>query len=85
MADIDIYTKAWCPYCVRAKGLLKRKGQAFNEINVGDQPGRRPEMIERAGGASTVPQIFIGGRHVGGCDELMALERASKLDPLLEA
>lgn len=80
---IDIYTKFACPYCVRAKHLLKHKGADFNEhdITLGG-PGRQ-EMLERAPGARTVPQIFIGDFHVGGSDELAALERAGKLDALL--
>jgi len=85
MADIEIYSKFLCPYCMRAKRLLKRKKQDYREIDIGRAPDKRGEMIERAGGKSTVPQIFIDGRHVGGCDELMALEDAGKLDPMLEA
>ncbi|GEQ99250.1 glutaredoxin [Iodidimonas gelatinilytica] len=85
MAKIDIYTKAWCPYCVRAKGLLKRKQQSFSEIDIGSKTEKRAEMIARSGGASTVPQIFIDGKHVGGCDDLVALDRAGKLDALLGA
>ncbi|WP_261405714.1 glutaredoxin 3 [Chenggangzhangella methanolivorans] len=68
-----------------AKDLLRRKGVAFEEIDVGREPERRPEMIERAGGRMTVPQIFIDGAHVGGCDDLHALDRAGGLDPLLAA
>ncbi|QZO02336.1 glutaredoxin 3 [Chenggangzhangella methanolivorans] len=74
-----------CPYCHMAKDLLRRKGVAFEEIDVGREPERRPEMIERAGGRMTVPQIFIDGAHVGGCDDLHALDRAGGLDPLLAA
>ncbi|GER06243.1 glutaredoxin 3 [Iodidimonas muriae] len=85
MAKIDIYTKAWCPYCVRAKGLLKRKQQSFSEIDIGSKAEKRAEMISRSGGASTVPQIFIDGKHVGGCDDLVALDRSGKLDALLGA
>ena len=84
MPTIEIYTMPFCPYCVRAKRLLRQKGVAFEEINVMMAPGRRREMVERAGGRSTVPQIFIDGRGIGGCDELMALDRAGELDPLLE-
>ncbi|GAB4571447.1 MAG: glutaredoxin 3 [Rhodothalassiaceae bacterium] len=83
MAKIEIYTKDWCPYCARAKSLLKTKGSAFEEISISDHPERRGEMIERAGGRATVPQIFIDGRHVGGCDDLVALDRSGGLDPLL--
>jgi glutaredoxin 3 len=85
MPAITIYTKETCPYCVRAKALLTTKGAAFTEIDIGRAPDRRPEMIERAGGRTTVPQIFIGARHVGGCDDLHALDAAGKLDPLLAA
>jgi thioredoxin reductase (NADPH) len=82
MAQITMYTKSWCPFCDRAKHLLREKGQTWTEIDVEEQPERRAEMIERAG-RSTVPQIFIGDRHVGGFDDLAALERAGKLDALL--
>ena len=77
-----MYTKSWCPYCTRAKQLLTEKGQTWSEIDIEAEPVRRGEMIERAG-RSTVPQIFIGGQHVGGCNELYELERAGKLDPML--
>lgn len=83
MADVVIYTTPMCSYCARAKALLKRKGAAFEEIDLYDQPNRRAEMIERAGGSSTVPQIFIDGRHYGGCDDIHALDAAGKLDALL--
>lgn len=85
MPTIEIYTTPWCGYCRAAKALLTRKGAAFNEIDVDDDPDRRQEMIERAGGRYTVPQIFIGATHVGGSDDLHALERAGKLDQLLTA
>lgn len=85
MPPITIYTRDWCPYCTAAKQLLKDKGAAFQEVNIGNEPGRRPEMIDRAGGKSTVPQIFIGERHVGGCDDLYALDSRGELDPLLAA
>lgn len=85
MADVVIYTKDWCPYCARAKGLLKSKNQAFREIGIGGNAALRAEMIKRANGASTVPQIFIGERHVGGCDDLVALDRKGELDALLGA
>jgi glutaredoxin 3 len=85
MPPVEIYTTRFCPYCVAAKALLSRKGVAFNEIDVSTDWGRRDEMIKRANGRMTVPQIFIGGTHVGGSDDLRALERAGKLDPLLAA
>jgi len=85
MARIEIYTTRYCGYCTSAKALLSRKGVTFSEIDVtGDYEGRSL-MVERANGRMTVPQIFIGATHVGGCDELYALERAGKLDPLLSA
>jgi glutaredoxin 3 len=83
MAPVDIYTTRFCPHCVAAKALLKRKGVAFNEIDVSGSAERRDEMIRRAEGRMTVPQIFIGATHVGGNDDLQALERAGRLDPLL--
>jgi glutaredoxin 3 len=83
MAPVEIYTTRWCPYCLMAKALLKRKGVAFTEINVSGHLERRSEMIERANGRTTVPQIFVGPVHVGGSDDLHALERAGKLDALL--
>ena len=84
MPDIEVYTTVVCPYCVRAKALLTRKGVAFREIDVSHDEAVRQTMIERAGGRRTVPQIFINGHHVGGSDDLYALDRAGKLDPLLE-
>jgi glutaredoxin 3 len=83
MAPIVIYTTPYCLYCVSAKALLRRKGVEFTEIDVAGEPSRRAEMAERAKGLTTVPQIFIGSDHVGGCDELHALEGAGKLDSLL--
>jgi glutaredoxin 3 len=83
MADIEIYTTRYCPYCVSAKTLLVRKGLSFVEIDVTGDPDGRRRMIERANGRMTVPQIFIGATHVGGSDELHALNRAGELDPLL--
>jgi glutaredoxin 3 len=83
MPKIKIYTTPVCPYCVRAKALLKRKGASFEEIDVFMNTDRRKEMEAKAGGRYTVPQIFIGERHVGGCDDLYALERAGELDLLL--
>ena len=85
MANVEIYTKPTCGFCHMAKRLLNSKGISFAEVNISAQPERRAEMIQRANGGSTVPQIFIGGTHVGGCDDLMALERAGKLDALLAA
>jgi glutaredoxin 3 len=85
MPAITIYTKDYCPYCQRAKALLAKKGAAFTEIEIQRQPDKRPEMIARTGGRTTVPQIFIGGVHVGGCDDLYALDAAGKLDPMLAA
>ena len=85
MPEITIYTSMFCGFCARAKQLLGQKGARFEEIDVGFTPGAREEMMRRAAGRHTVPQIFIGERHVGGFDELWALERAGGLDPLLEA
>jgi len=83
MAQVEMYTTAWCPYCARAKALLERKGVGYTEIDIIEEPGRRNEMIQRARGRTTVPQIFIDGEHIGGCDEMVALDRAGKLDPKL--
>lgn len=83
MTQIDIYTTRYCPYCHAAKRLLSRKGAAFTEIDVSGDPEGRSGMVARANGRMTVPQIFIGSTHVGGYDELYALDRAGKLDPLL--
>jgi glutaredoxin 3 len=83
MNAIEIYTTRSCGYCTAAKSLLKRKGVAFTEIDVTGDPEGRSKMIERASGRMTVPQIFIGATHVGGCDELYELDRAGELDPLL--
>ena len=80
---IVMYTTTWCPYCSRARNLLAGKGAAFEEIDVDERPEARAEMIER-GGRETVPQIFIGNRHVGGSDDLHALDAAGGLDPLLK-
>ncbi|WP_439522731.1 glutaredoxin 3 [Marivita sp.] len=85
MKTIEIYTSPLCGFCHAAKRLLTQKGASFTEIDVLVDPSRKPEMIQRANGGRTVPQIFIGDTHVGGCDELYALERAGKLDPLLAA
>lgn len=85
MATIDIYTSPLCGYCHAAKRLLKSKGAKFNEIDVLVKPNKKAEMIKRANGGRTVPQIFINGKHVGGCDDLYELERGGKLDPMLKA
>ena len=83
--EVVIYTTMLCPYCWRAKTLLTRKGVAYHEIDVGMSANKRAELMDRAGGSHTVPQVFIAGRHVGGSDELAALERSGKLDSLLAA
>ena len=85
MPPVEIYTTPWCGYCRAAKALLERKGVKFLEIDVSVDARRRSEMVQRANGRWTVPQIFIGETHVGGSDDLHALERAGKLDPLLAA
>ncbi|EKV32909.1 Glutaredoxin 3 (Grx2) [Caenispirillum salinarum AK4] len=85
MAKVEVYSSAFCPFCVRAKKLLTSKGVDFEEIDVMQQPERRKEMERRAHGGRTVPQIFIDNEHVGGCDELMALERKGALDVMLGA
>lgn len=83
MADIIIYTKGYCPYCTRAKQLLEQKKQSYNEIPIDRNPELRDEMIEKSG-RTTVPQIFINGQHIGGCDDLHALEARGTLDALLK-
>ena len=85
MANVEIYTKSTCGFCMRAKKLLDMKKVAFDEYPVDGGGPKRDEMIQRAGGRMTVPQIFIGGKHIGGCDDLMALERDGKLDGMLAA
>ena len=85
MKPVEIYTSPLCGFCHAAKRLLTEKGISFSEIDVLENPSRKAEMIDRANGGRTVPQIFVGATHVGGCDELYALERAGKLDPLLAA
>ncbi len=85
MQPVEIYTSPFCGFCHAAKKLLSKKGIAFSEIDVARQPHRRSEMMSRAHGRHTVPQIFVGSTHVGGCDDLFALERAGKLDGLLAA
>ncbi len=84
MSGVLMYSSRFCPYCHAAKRLLVARGAAFEEIDVDFHPERRAEMIARAGGRRTVPQIFVGEHHVGGCDELYALERDGELDALLE-
>ncbi|RZA18873.1 MAG: glutaredoxin 3 [Proteobacteria bacterium] len=84
MPHVVIYSSDWCPYCIRAKSLLERKQVAFEEIRVDGKPQLRAEMSSKAGRTS-VPQIWIGATHIGGCDDLFALERAGKLDALLKA
>lgn len=83
MAQVTIYTTSLCPYCHMAKRLLTSKGSSFHEIDVTGKPALREEMTAKAGGRYTVPQIWIGDRHVGGCDDLYALDHAGELDPLL--
>lgn len=83
MSEVTIYSSPFCPYCFMAKRLLQQKGVTFDEIDIMAEPGRRAEMMDRAGGRRTVPQIFIGETHVGGNDDLQALEEAGKLDALL--
>ncbi|MFO8128122.1 glutaredoxin 3 [Yoonia sp.] len=85
MATVEMYTKPTCGFCHMAKRLLNSKGISFAEVNISAHPERRAEMIQRANGGSTVPQIFIDGTHLGGCDDLLALERGGKLDALLAA
>jgi glutaredoxin 3 len=83
MKPVEIYTTQTCPYCHAAKRLLTQKGVVFTEIDVGRDPSLRDAMTRRANGGRTVPQIFIGNQHVGGCDDLHALDHAGKLDPML--
>ncbi|CAN7268672.1 glutaredoxin 3 [Phenylobacterium sp. LjRoot219] len=83
MPQVTIYTKPYCPYCVRALALLEEKGVEFTEIEAGFDPEKKQEMMRRSG-RMTFPQIFIGDQHIGGCDDMMALEREGKLDPLLQ-
>lgn len=84
MKPVDVYTQPLCGFCTAAMRLLATKGAPVTEIDLGRNPDRRPEMKQRANGAHTTPQIFIGDHHVGGCDDLYALERAGKLDALLD-
>ncbi len=83
MATVEIYTKWTCPFCARAKALLTKKGAAFEEFEISMDREKRSEMIDRAGGRSTVPQVFIGGQHIGGSDDLAALDAKGGLDTLL--
>ncbi len=83
MADVVVYTRQWCGFCSAAKNLLDKKGVAFEEIDATGDQAKRQEMIQRAGGRTTFPQIFIGERHIGGCDDLFELESAGKLDQLV--
>lgn len=85
MPKIEIYTQPWCPFCERAVHLLSTKNVAFQEIDAPGGSAAREDAKRRSGGSTTVPQIFIDGRHIGGCDDLVALDRAGKLDPLLAA
>lgn len=85
MPEITIYTRKFCGYCSAAKSLLKSKGAKFNELDATMNSKLKQEMIQKSNGGRTFPQIFIGDKHVGGCDELHALDRAGKLDPLLKA
>jgi len=85
MSKVEIYTKGYCPYCHRAKSLLDSKGVEYTEYPIDKQPDLRDEMIQRANGGYTVPQIFIDNKHIGGCDDMVALENKNALDPLLKA
>ena len=85
MPPVTIYTKPFCPYCARALALLRDKGVEFTEIEAAFDPEKKKEMVQRAGGRMTFPQIFIGERHIGGCDDMMDLEDSGELDRLLEA
>ncbi len=85
MKTVEIYTSPLCGFCHAAKRLLTQKGVSFSEIDISREPNRRAEMMQRANGRRTVPQIFVGETHVGGCDDLYDLERSGKLDPLLAA
>jgi len=85
MPEIEIYTQFWCPYCERAMGILSGKGVAFREISAPHGSPEREESVRRSGGRTSVPQIFIDGQHIGGCDELVVLQRNGKLDAMLGA
>ena len=84
MPEIEIYTQPWCPFCERAIHILGKKGVEFREIDAPNGSAERQNAVRRSGGRTTVPQIFIDGRHIGGCDDLMALDRTGKLDPMLQ-
>lgn len=85
MPAIEVYTTTYCPYCVKAKALLDRKGAKYQEIDLTNDDEGRLKLVERTGGMKTVPQIFIGDQHIGGCDDLYALDAKGGLDPLLNA
>ena len=85
MADVVLYTKPGCPYCMAAMGLLARKGVDFTEIVASNDPEKKAEMIQKSGGKATFPQIFIDGKHIGGSDDMHALDRRGELDALLAA
>ena len=85
MADVILYTKPGCPYCHAAMALLDKKGVAYTEIVASNDPAKKAEMVEKAGGKATFPQIFIDGKHIGGSDDMRALDRRGGLDPLLTA
>ena len=85
MVKVEVYSSMLCGFCYRAKKLLEQKGVAFTDIDVMANPSRRAEMVERSGGRNSVPQIFIDDRHIGGCDELYALDAGNKLDGLLQS
>ena len=85
MAHVTIYTRPFCGYCARALSVLGDKGADFTEVEAGMDPALRKEMMDRSGGRATFPQIFVGDRHIGGCDEMLALDREGKLDALLGA
>jgi len=85
MAHVTIYTRQFCPYCTRALALLKDKNAEMTHIDAGMDAAKKAEMVKKAGGGRTFPQIFVGDVHIGGCDDMMALERAGKLDAMLAA
>ncbi len=85
MAHVTLYTRPFCPYCMAAVDLLEKKGADYTEIVANADPEKRQEMLARSNGRATYPQIFVGETHIGGCDEMMALERKGELDPLLSA
>lgn len=85
MPEIEIYTQDWCPFCARAKQLFDKRGVTYREISAERGTPARAEAASRSGGRTSVPQIFIDGRHIGGCDDLLALDRAGQLEPLLKA